>query len=270
MVPGTTGIHFRQGKGGLVLLHVGRILNATGGPITFGAATRMSADWFPEGQRTRATAIVFVSNNLGIAVTSIVGPYIVRWTSLAVLLYLLAGLSAIPMVCFLIYFPSSSAESVSRERETGDTEKEQSAVPFLQGQLNTQLSKADFLPGLIVVLKNYSAIILCLGAGIMGGIVNAYLGVLPAALNEVGESELQGDRINSITIFAGIVGGILLAVLTDRFFQRRLKDMLVFITITSFVFLFGLVYTVYIRSDLYWLQDVFALVAGFFQVYTMS
>lgn len=272
VVPSRKGTDLRRGKGGLALLHVGQILNAAGGPIALGAATRMSAEWFPEGQRTRATAIVFVSNALGVAVTFILGPYIVLWTSLAVLLYLLAGLSTIPFVCSLIYFPSPPGERFREEaaQEHG-SKSNQATAPLLRHQqgideYNTVVTRAAFLPGVTAVLKNYSVVVLCLGSGIMGGVVNAYLGVLPTALNDVGESELQGDRLNSINIFAGVVGGIVLADLADRFFQRRLKDMLIVIFITSFVFLSGLVYTVNLRPDLYWLQDLFALVAGLFQV----
>ena len=272
VVPGNKGLDLRRGRGGIAFLHIGQILNAAGGPIAMGAASRMSSEWFPEGQRTRPTAVVFVSNALGVAVTFIVGPYIVRWTSLAVLLYLIAGLSAIPFICCLIHFPTPPGErlvSSDQRKEEENNDLVQSTSPMLPDQRES-VHKAAFLAGLKATLTNYSAMVLCIGNGIMGGVVNAYLGVLPSALNDAGRSELQGDRLTSINTFAGIMGGIFLADLTDRFFQRYMKDMLIFILVTSFFFLSGLVYTVLLRPDLYWLQYLFAFMAGLFQVHLLT
>jgi cyanate permease len=228
----------------------------------------MSAEWFPEGQRTRPTALVYISNALGVAVTFIIGPYIVRWTSLAVFLYLMAGLSSIPFISCLFYFPIPPGERLrlSDQREEDTDDLVQSPGPVFPDQRQ----KVAFLPGLRATFTNYSAMALCLGNGIMGGVVNAYVGVLPSALSDAGRSELQGDRLSSMNTFAGIVGGIFLADLTDRFFQRYMKDMIIFILATSFAFLAGLVYTVLLRPDLYWLQDLFALTAGLFQVHFIT
>ena len=61
------------------LMHAGAILNAIGGPLVMSPPALLSATWFPEHERTTATAMACVSNMMGV-VAGFFNPYIVsRW-----------------------------------------------------------------------------------------------------------------------------------------------------------------------------------------------
>ena len=57
-----------------VLAHVGQALNGLAGPVAMAAAPVLSATWFPVRERTTATAIMSMANNLGVALSFVLGP----------------------------------------------------------------------------------------------------------------------------------------------------------------------------------------------------
>ena len=60
-----------------ILAHLGQIFNGLAGPVAMAAAPVLSATWFPAHERTTATAIMSMSNNLGVALSVIIGPILV-------------------------------------------------------------------------------------------------------------------------------------------------------------------------------------------------
>lgn len=268
LVPGTKGFIFRRSSYGLACLHVGQIFNAAAGSIAMGAATRLSADWFPDSQRTRVTASVFAASNLAVTLTAIAGPSIVTTDDkLPILLYALAGASAVPFLASVIHFPSASTAIVTPKTRTDEQPQSDDSLPLISNDSSgrQKQAKVPFLRGLAKVSKSYSAMALFFAGGIMGGMSNIYMSVLPTAMNDESQDEKKGDLLNSFGTLACIFGGILIGYITDRFFQRHLKDVLVTVIVTSFIFFFGLVYTIYLRPELFWLQVVCSLVSGFFQ-----
>ena len=59
------------------LSHICAILNGMAGVVVFSAPSAVSSAWFPPGERTTATGIAIVFNNLGNAVSFLVAPAIV-------------------------------------------------------------------------------------------------------------------------------------------------------------------------------------------------
>ncbi|KAL5009481.1 hypothetical protein ScPMuIL_011786 [Solemya velum] len=59
------------------LIHFGQILNGLAGPVGMSVPPVLSAKWFPPHQRTTATAIACVFNSLGVAISFVIGPYMV-------------------------------------------------------------------------------------------------------------------------------------------------------------------------------------------------
>lgn len=59
---------------GLVLLNVGQVLSGCVAPIAIGTPAHLSAVWFPDHQRTRATGAAVLSNNVGNAVAYLAVP----------------------------------------------------------------------------------------------------------------------------------------------------------------------------------------------------
>ncbi|BFZ22585.1 hypothetical protein BsWGS_25624 [Bradybaena similaris] len=63
-----------------ILIHIGQFLNGVGGPISTGSIPAISATWFPPNERVTATAISNSINNMGTALTFILGPALVTTT----------------------------------------------------------------------------------------------------------------------------------------------------------------------------------------------
>ena len=59
------------------LSHICAILNGMAGVVVFSAPSAVSSAWFPPGERTTATGIAIVFNNLGNAVSFLLAPAIV-------------------------------------------------------------------------------------------------------------------------------------------------------------------------------------------------
>ncbi|XP_062502430.1 solute carrier family 49 member 4 homolog isoform X1 [Corticium candelabrum] len=261
-IPGT----FRKSAYGHACLHVGQIFNAIAGAASMGAASRLSADWFPESQRTRVTASVYAASNLAVTVTAVIGPAIVTSDDkLPTLLYCLAGVSFVPFVSSFIHFPSSAVKISPATAITNAKAPTDDSLPLITNDTRKKLQKVSFIKGVMKVSRSYSAMALFFASGIMGGMTNIYMSVLPTGMNAEGQDETKGDLLNSMGTLASILGGILIGYIADRFFQRHLKDVLVTIIFTSFVFFFGLVYTIYLRPELFWFQVVCSLVSGFAQ-----
>ena len=59
------------------MCHICAILNGIAGIVVFSAPSAVSAAWFPPSERTTATGVAIVFNNLGNAVSFVLGPGIV-------------------------------------------------------------------------------------------------------------------------------------------------------------------------------------------------
>ena len=60
------------------ICHINAILNGVAGIVVFSAPSALSAAWFPPRERTTATGIALVFNNLGNAASFLMAPHIVE------------------------------------------------------------------------------------------------------------------------------------------------------------------------------------------------
>ena len=60
------------------ICHINAILNGVAGIVVFSAPSAVSAAWFPPRERTTATGIALVFNNLGNAASFLMAPHIVE------------------------------------------------------------------------------------------------------------------------------------------------------------------------------------------------
>ncbi|KAL9954760.1 hypothetical protein ACROYT_G042335 [Oculina patagonica] len=56
----------------------GQLLNGLAGPVTQAAPTLLSSTWFPSEQRTTSTAVAALCGSLGVAISFVVGPLVVK------------------------------------------------------------------------------------------------------------------------------------------------------------------------------------------------
>ena len=56
----------------------GQLLNGLAGPVTQAAPTLLSSTWFPSEQRTTSTAVAALCGSLGVAISFVIGPLVVK------------------------------------------------------------------------------------------------------------------------------------------------------------------------------------------------
>eukprot|EP00049_Salpingoeca_infusionum_P002772 m.59728 g.59728 ORF g.59728 m.59728 type:complete len:500 (+) comp11779_c0_seq1:115-1614(+) len=60
------------------LIHIGQVFNGLAGPLAMSMGPTLSASWFPLNERVTATALVSVFNYIGVSLSFVVGPLLVK------------------------------------------------------------------------------------------------------------------------------------------------------------------------------------------------
>lgn len=192
-------------------LHVGQILNAAAGPIVFAVCSKLSAVWFPDHQRATATALAYTSNALGTAVGYILGPGLAPTVDqMPTLLYVQIGLASLPILGGLIYYrerPKHPPSAVALAHREGRYEE-------------------SFFKGVRGALLNVSFLLCITACGVQAGVTSGWQGVLPQALEDLDYTESESGWLGFGNSIAGIAGGVLFGPVTDIFFKRRSKLLL--------------------------------------------
>lgn len=150
-------------------LHLAQILNGVAGPVLIAAPSRLSALWFPPGQRATVTAVAN-SSLFGAAVGFYLGPAIVGEDPDRVLLLLFVcfGLSAVPLALVLAYCPPWPHAVASAPRaETGVA----------------RMSDLDFFRAARKLVSSEPTMLALMAASALGaGMYDCWIGVLPQLL----------------------------------------------------------------------------------------
>ncbi|ELR12928.1 disrupted in renal carcinoma protein 2 family protein [Acanthamoeba castellanii str. Neff] len=192
-------------------LHVGQILNAAAGPIVMALCSKLSAVWFPDNQRATATAIAYTANALGTSIGFLIGPGIAPTPDkLPTLLYVQIGMAALPIIGGIIYY-----------RERPKHPPSAVALAHIEGRY-----ESSFFKGMKDSLVNVSFMLVILAGGIQAGVTNGWQGVLPQALEDLHYTESQAGWLGFGGSIAGIVGGVVIGPIMDRYFQQKCKLLL--------------------------------------------
>jgi MFS family permease len=108
------------------------------GPLVMAAPPLLSAQWFPDRERTTATAIASLANNFGSAGGFLLGPLLVKEAAdLPKLLYAHAALAGANLLLILAYFPTKPSEPPSAAAEVSDSPSlpQSGHPPFALGYL---------------------------------------------------------------------------------------------------------------------------------------
>lgn len=214
------------------MCHICAILNGMAGIIVFSAPSALSSAWFPPNERTTATGIALVFNNLG-NVFSFLAPQIVPDPSagnntnfdnetsfeiydddtncpivdpeekslieyrLQLLMYIEAGLVIGCFLAIVAYFPSKPKHPPS---------------------VSSNMKRMDFWPGLKQILMNKEAILLTLAYSSFNGIVASWFSMMNVTFEPLplGAPEDKDKIIGYIGISA-IIGNTVASILVSRF-----------------------------------------------------
>jgi len=237
------------------MCHICAICNGMAGIIVFSAPSAVSSAWFPPNERTTATGIALVFNNLGNAFSFLAAPGIVPDPTainqtapfndanfpgfatnvsngcpilepaeklhiekrLQILMYLEAGLVLGCFVAIIAHFPSKPKNPPS---------------------VSSSMERMAFLPGLRSFLKNYKAIILTLAYSLFNGVIASWYSVMnitfkPLPLGSPEDTDKIIGYIGICSIAGNCVASILVSRIVDSL-KGKMKRTLSIIMVLGF------------------------------------
>lgn len=256
----------------LLLIHVGQTINAAVAPLVVASPAFLSLTWFPVRQRNTATSIANVANAVGRAVGLYLGPALVRGAVTAApastagsgssgsewltgpmlslgghkgssasngddsgidnLLLANIGVASIPLICAIFYLPDHpafppSAEALAERTRLEEKTKRGSSFAKLCADIRHCLCG-----------NNASLVLLMLSGGLQMAMYGGWSGVLTSALTSAPTNLSMQDAglLGTLNTLAGIVGGVLTALLCDTpRFNRSLKPIMLLLCALSAV-----------------------------------
>jgi len=219
------------------MAHVCAVLNGMAGIVIFSAPAAVSSAWFPPNERTTATGIAIVFNNLGNAVSFLAAPAIVpdpptngtngihvfnnhsddcpaiekTWRDhinfrLGLLMDLEAALVGLCFILIVCHFPSR---------------------PKTPPSLTSSMERLNFLSGVKAICLNKKAVLMTLSFSLFNGLIASWYSVMnitfrPLPLGDPTEVDGVIGYIGLIAIVANSVTTILVSAIVDRL-RGRMK-----------------------------------------------
>jgi len=220
------------------MCHICAILNGIAGIVVFSAPSAVSSAWFPPRERTTATGIALVFNNLGNAASFLMAPAIVPDPSnitnlinftcpvlpldeirfiknrIALLMYAEAALVTVTFVAILIYFPSKPKYAPSN---------------------SAQLDRIDFLPAVRQIVTNKKAVLLCLAYSLFNGVIASWFSVMNITFSNLpfGGPKNKDTIIGHIGLLS-IIGNCVTSILVARIVDKLKGKMKLTLSIIMF------------------------------------
>jgi MFS family permease len=218
----------------LVLL--AQIAIAIGQPFILNAVTTIAARWFPMEERATASGIGSLAIYLGILVGLALTPYLTLQSGFRGMLMIYGIASALAMIVFFLF---------ARERPPSPPcPPDQEARSLVLDGLSKMIRQRDFI---------YLLVIFFVGLGAF----NAITTWIEQIISPRGFSATQAGDVGGIMIFGGIIGAVILPLLSDRY-RKRVPFLLIAILGAAL----GLIGITYVTS--YILLLILSFFFGFF------
>lgn len=215
---------------------IAQIAIAIGQPFLLNAITTIAARWFPMEERATASGLGSLAIYLGILVGLALTPYLTLRSGIAGMLLIYGVASLVAMLVFLGF---------ARERPPSPP-----CPPDREG-------RSLMLEGLVKMIRQRDFIWLMVIFFVGLGAFNAITTWIEQILAPRNFSAIQAGNAGGAMIFGGILGALILPLLSDR--SRRRVPFLVLAVIGATLGLIGITYIT--RSG--WLL-IFSFVFGFF------
>lgn len=191
---------------GLALLNIGQIFSGTVAPIAIGTPAHLSAVWFPDHQRTRATGAAVLFNNVGNAVAYILVPALAdRVGYAAVLITELLAATAVA-VATMLFVPEQPKRRTAHNAEGN----------FVPVNIGLELKQ---------LITNRNMLILCVVYAWSSGGYVAWTSLFDDLLSGRWSDTFIGFMTFSSTV-AYVVGGAVTAYLVDSRWHPKMKEVL--------------------------------------------
>jgi nitrate/nitrite transporter NarK len=167
-------------------LHIGQILNASCGPLSLATVSQLSCLWFAPHERTRATSVALIANNLGSTVGFIISPFIVSSPEyVPYLLYLHLALAFLACVLALLYFPPQPPSAPSAAAEL--------LILHPSSEQNNNSWKI-YMKDIWKCLTTPSFLLLSTAGGLLGGAFGAWTSLYDVILEPENYTEKQAGK----------------------------------------------------------------------------
>ena len=209
---------------------------AIGQPFILNAVTTVAARWFPVRERATAAGLGSLAMYLGILVALVLTPYLTIQSQIPGMLLIYGIVSMIAVVVFF---------ALIKERPpTAPCRPDQEERSLVFDGLKESLRIKDFILLLIVFFVGL-------------GVFNAVTTWIEDIVRPRGFSIVQAGNIGGLMILGGIIGAVVIPLLSDHY--RKRTPYLKLAMIGAILGLVGITFA----SD-YWLLLVSAFVFGFF------
>jgi len=178
------------------ILLIGQIGIAIGQPYILNAISRLVVDWFPKNQQATATGIGTVGMFMGMAFALSTTPYLVNHFGFQQTLIIMACLTIIStLIFFFIGIPNrSNAQEID-------------ITPTLGNQF--------------VLFKNKQFILLNIISFLGLGVFNGLTSWIEQILKPYGVSSEQAGLVGGSLIIGGIIGSVIIPILSDLVGKRK-------------------------------------------------
>jgi len=218
------------------LLLIAQIGIAVGQPFILNAITKLAARWFPIEERATATGLGTLAMYIGILVGMTLTPYLTLGSGINGMLYIYGIISIITTAVFIVLIKERPPTAPCRPDQEG-----RSLV--FDGFKQTLINK-DFI---------WLMVIFFIGLGVF----NAVTTWIEDILRPRGFSATQAGITGGLMIVGGVVGALIIPLLSDRYKKR-----IPFIIIALVGATVGLTGITFATS--YWMLLTSGMVLGFF------
>ena len=218
------------------LVLIAQIGIAIGQPFILNAVTTVAARWFPIHERATATGLGSLAMYIGIAGGLVLTPYLTIQSQIGGMLIIYGIVSVIAVVVFFVFV---------KERPL--------TAPCLPGQEERSLVFDGLKKSLRI--KEFVLLLVIFFVGL--GVFNAVTTWIEDIVRPRGFSIIQAGNIGGLMILGGIIGAVVIPLLSDHY--RKRTPFLLLAVIGATVGLIGITF-----STSYWLLLVSAFAFGFF------
>jgi FLVCR family MFS transporter len=236
LIPEMNGADSSLHEYAIYFLHAAHILNAIAGPIMEATITKISALWFAPEERTTATALLCISNQVGSVAGFILGPAFVsdptqmKYYLLCQFVMTFIGFIAVFPIFPRFYFPDRPEFFPSRAAN----EMEQAGKPSIDSQGNV-IPPISLWNGLKDAWSNRDFVLVAVSSGLLVGIYSIWTSVLSTVLPSDSDNTC-GWLSTAATLAGGAAGIIIGPIARQRQLRRRLKAMIIFCSVISVIF----------------------------------
>ncbi|XP_012062861.1 PREDICTED: feline leukemia virus subgroup C receptor-related protein 2-like [Atta cephalotes] len=216
---------------------------------------RLAAQWFPPTQLSTATSLSIFGNQLGVALSFLLGPIIVKnhnnlddiGKDLSRLCWMIAIVCTIAFALVLTLFQNGPKLPPSKTRA-------------LQ-KMNRTKKREKFMEPIKRLYRNKNFIMLCNSYGLNIGVFN----VMSTLLNQIflahfENGEEDAGRIGLIMILTGMIGSVSFGIILDK--THKYKQTAV--TVYFLTFCGQILFTVFTCMGIKWMVYVSAIFLGYF------